>query len=98
MFLRRLSTGKNDQTFGKLLISKDGSLAVRIDEEIKTSKFMMETKNLFDFLLYILFLLLDVHYKKIGTYAMSFCWRTQERLAKRTVTYYCKITEFYFLE
>ena len=51
MFLRRLSTGKNDQTFGILLISKDGSLAVRIDEEIKTSKFMMETKNLFDFLL-----------------------------------------------
>ena len=33
---------KNDET---LLISKDGSPAVRIDEEIKTSKFLMETKN-----------------------------------------------------
>ena len=36
---------KNDETFGKLLISKDGSPAVQIDEEIKTSKFMMEMKN-----------------------------------------------------
>ena len=44
VFLRRLHTEKNDETFGKLLISKDGSPAVRIDEEKKTSKFMMETK------------------------------------------------------
>ena len=96
--MRRLKRGKNDETFCILLISKDGRLAVRIDEEIKTSKFMMETKNLFDFLLTLLFLLLDVHYRKIGTYAMSFCWRTQERLAKRTLTYYSKIKKFYSLE
>ena len=44
VFLHRLHTEKNDETFGKLLISKDGSPAVRIDEEKKTSKFMMETK------------------------------------------------------
>ena len=28
VFLRRLNTEKNDETFGKLLISKDGSPAV----------------------------------------------------------------------
>ena len=44
VFLRRLHTEKNYETFGKLLISKYGSPAVRIDEEKKTSKFMMETK------------------------------------------------------
>ena len=37
---------KNYET-GKLLISKDGNPAFQIDEEIKTSKFMMETKLLF---------------------------------------------------
>ena len=36
---------KKDDVFGKLLISKDSRPAVRIDKEIKTSEFMMETKN-----------------------------------------------------
>ena len=45
MFLRRLHTEKNDDTFGKLFISKGGSPAVRIDGELKARKFMIETKN-----------------------------------------------------
>lgn len=34
----------NDKTLGKLVIFEDGSPAIRIEEEIKTNKFMMETK------------------------------------------------------
>ena len=34
-----------DSTQRKMLISKDGSPAIWIDKEIRTSKFMMETKN-----------------------------------------------------
>ena len=45
VFLCRLYTEKNNETFGKLLISKDGSPAIRTDKEWKTSTFMMETKN-----------------------------------------------------
>ena len=44
VFLRRLHIEKNDEAFGELVISKDGSPAVRIDE-VKASKFLMETKN-----------------------------------------------------
>ena len=46
-FLRRLHTKKmiGKFSFGKFLVSKDGSPAVRIDEEIKPSKFMMGTEN-----------------------------------------------------
>ena len=46
LFLRRLQTEKKDETFRKLLVSKDGSPAVRIDEEIKTSKFMNGNEKL----------------------------------------------------
>ena len=46
LFLRRLQTEKKDETFPKLLVSKDGSPAVRIDEEIKTSKFMNGNEKL----------------------------------------------------
>ena len=45
MLLRRFHKEKNDELFGKLLISKDGIPAIRIDEEIKTSKFVMETRS-----------------------------------------------------
>ena len=33
VFLCRLYTEKNNETFGKLLISKDGSPAIRTDKE-----------------------------------------------------------------
>ena len=46
VFLRRLQTEKKDETFCKLLVSKDGSPAVRIDEEIKTSTFMNGNEKL----------------------------------------------------
>ena len=36
---------KKAETSSQLDISKDGSPAVRIDEELKTSKFIMEIKN-----------------------------------------------------
>ena len=36
---------KIDETFHKLLNSKDGSAVIQIQEEIKTGKFMMEMKN-----------------------------------------------------
>ena len=55
---------KNDEAFGKLLIAKDGSPAARIDEEIKTRKFMLETKNFQKDLVNFL-LLLDVRSRKI---------------------------------
>ena len=42
MFLHGLHTGKNNETFRKLLISKDDSPAVRMEEEIEASKFMKE--------------------------------------------------------
>ena len=46
VLLRKLHTEKEMiKTFGKLLIFKDYSLAVRNDEKIKISKVMMETKN-----------------------------------------------------
>ena len=38
-------TEKKAETSSQLDISKDGSPAVRIDEELKTSKFIMEIKN-----------------------------------------------------
>ena len=45
VFLRKLHTEKEMiEKFGKLLIFKDDSLAVRNDEEMKMSKVMMETK------------------------------------------------------
>ena len=40
------STQKKHETFGKLLFSKDSTIAIRIEEEIKRNKFMMEMKNL----------------------------------------------------
>ena len=42
MFLHGLHTEKNNETFRKLLISKDDSPAVRMEEEIEASKFMKE--------------------------------------------------------
>ena len=39
------SQKKNEEKLGKLLTSIDGSPADRTDEDIKTSKFMMEKEN-----------------------------------------------------
>ena len=45
VFLYRLLTEKNDEKIGKWLTSVNGSPAIRTDEDIKTSKFMMEKEN-----------------------------------------------------
>ena len=39
------STQKKKYKAGKLIISKDGSPGIQIDEEIKASKFMMEKNS-----------------------------------------------------
>ena len=46
VFLLRLYLEKIDKRFSKLLISKDGSGAVQMDKEIKTSKYMIKLKTL----------------------------------------------------
>ena len=45
MFLCRVHTEKKKYKAGKLIISKDGSPGIQIDEEIKASKFMMEKNS-----------------------------------------------------
>ena len=80
MFLHRLQTEKNDETFGKLLISKDGSQAVRTGEEKKNRQIYDGNENLLK-RSFIIFIIIRRTLRENSRVR-------QEKLTKGTPTYY----------